>query len=323
MVEVDEAIFLATFVRQYYSESLSTWRRLHSDYGNHIYQLNLEDGQRWVLRVFSADDQSVFSLARMLAFLAEQSYQAEQIVHTIHNDAIVSYEDKLLLVTRFIEGVPVDYSDSALHLLGETLGKLHALRVEDMSILPKAEMLPAPELAYAWSELSKVADNVPIVLQQHYNVLAQAIHTLNRCKNAPLVIIHNDCHPANAIRTSSNEVVLIDWLGAGLGPAVIDVGFLLASCEIPFHELLPIDPDKKRLPTIIDGYCQYHTLTPLELNVLPDSIRFRALVYGAVSFALAISRHQAKPYDSERWWLRYTHADEIADRARACFERYI
>ncbi len=319
---MNEDIFLAIVVKQFYSGNLVKWQILHSDNGNQIYQLNLTNGQSWVLRVFSTDDQSVFSLARILSWLEQWNYLAEQIVHSVHNDAIVSYEDKLLLTTRFVEGVPVDYSTPALHLLGKTLGKLHALRIKGMSVLPKAEMLPTPELAYAESELSKVAGHVPTALQQHYSILAEAISMLDRCENAPLVLIHNDCHPGNAIYTSSKEVVLIDWQGAGLGPAVIDVGFLLASCEIPFEGVASLDFKQERMPAIIDGYCHYHNLTSTELDLLPDAIRFRALVCGAVSFADAISKHEAKPYDSEWWWMRYTHADEIATRARVHFERH-
>ena len=166
-------------------------------------------------------------------------------------------------------------------------------------MLSKAEMLPTTELAYAWLELIKVAGSVPKTLQQQYDILANAIHTLNRCENAPLVVIHNDCHPGNAIRVSSNEILLIDWQGAGLGPAVIDVGFLLASCEIPFQGIASIDLTQERIPAIIEGYCQYHTLASTELDLLPDAIRFRALVYGAVSFANALSKHEAERYDSE------------------------
>ncbi len=281
------------------------------------------DGQSWVLRVFSTDDQSILTLAHVLSFLERQSYLAEQIVYSVYDNGVVSYEDKLLLVTHFVEGTPVDYSAPALHLLGKSLGKLHALSVEDMPMLPKAEMLPASELAYAWSELIKVAERIPKVLQPYYNILAEAIHTLNRCESSPLVLIHNDCHPGNAIRTSSQGVVLIDWYGAGLGPAVIDVGFLLVSCEIPYLGLSSFSPSEDRMTAIIDGYCKHHNLTSMELDLLPDAIRFRALVYGAVSFANAISKREAKPYDSEWWWMRYTRADEIAARARARFEKYL
>ena len=318
MIDMD---FLAIALKQFYSASLIGWQQLHSDNDNRIYRLNLADGQRWVLRIFAIDDQSALSLAVILSLLERQSYPAEQIVHAINNDAVVSYEDMLLLITRFVEGIAVDYTVPALYLLGKVLGKLHALRVVDMSMLPKAAMLPAPELAYAWSELAKVADSVPKALQPQYDILENAIHTLNHCENAPLVVIHNDCHPGNAIRTSSKEVLLIDWHGAGLGPAVIDVGFLLVSCEIPFRGMPPFTINEERITAVIDGYCQHHILTSMELDLLPDAIRFRSLVYGAVSFANAISRHEAKPYDSEWWRIRYIRADEIAARARTYFER--
>lgn len=299
-------------LKQFYSVSLTNWQPLHSDNGNRIYRLDLADGQHWVLRIFAANDQSVASLAYILSFLERQSYLAEQIVHAVNNDVVVRYENMLLLMTHFVEGIPIDYSVPALYLLGKTLGKLHALSIENTPMLPKAEMLPAPELVYAWTELIKVADSVAKALHQQYDTLANAVSMLNRCENAPLVIIHNDCHPGNAICTSSKEVLLIDWHGAGLGPAVIDVGFLLASCEIPFQGIAPFEVNQERIPAIIDGYCQYHILTPTELDLLPDAIRFRALVYSAVSFANAISKHEAEPYDSQWWWQCYTRADEIA-----------
>ncbi len=104
---------------------------------------------------------------------------------------------------------------------------------------------------------------------------------------------------------------------------MIDVGFLLVSCEIPFLGMPPFVADVERMSAIIDGYCHYHILTSMELDLLPDAIRFRSLVYGAVSFANAISKHSAEKYDTEWWWLRYQAADDIAARARQCFEKYL
>ncbi len=319
---MNEEIFLFTCLKQFYNAHLVTWQRLHSDYGNRIYRLDITSNQRWVLRLFATNDESALHLANVLLFLEQQAYPAEQLVYAVNGDALVRYEDTLLVMTHFVEGVPVDYFPSTLHLLGKTLGTLHSLSVVDVE-LPKAEMLPAPELAYALSELSKVAEEVPEPLQKHYDMLVDAIHRVNHCENVPVTIIHNDCHPANAIRTSLEQVKLIDWHGVGLGPAVIDVGFLLVSCEIPFLSTSSFVTDARRIPAIIDGYCQHHVLTSMELDLLPDAIRFRSLVYGAVSFANAIGKRSAEKYDNEWWWLRYLAADDIADRARKCFERYL
>jgi len=320
---MDEETFLVTSLKRFYNAHLVTWQRLHSDNGNRIYRLDLANNQNWVLRLFSSEDESALHLVAVLLFLGQQGYPAEQLVRAVNSDVLVRYEDTLLLMTHFVEGSPVDYSPSTLHLLGKALGKLHSLSIEGTSELPKAEMVPPPELAYALSELAKVADSVPEALQKHYEILIKAINSVNRCEDAPMTIIHNDCHPGNAIRTSLEQVRLIDWHGAGLGPAVIDVGFLLVSCEIPFLSIPPLVVDTRRIPAIIDGYCQHYISTSLELDLLPDAIRFRSLVYGAVGFANAISKHCAEKYDTEWWWLRYQAANEVAARARLCFEKYV
>ncbi len=60
-------------------------------------------------------------------------------------------------------------------------------------------------------------------------------------------------------------------------------------------------------------------LTPEELEYLPDAIRFRAIVYGACTFAASIAR-DGKEDEDLWWWRRYNAADEITERARKQFE---
>lgn len=59
-------------------------------------------------------------------------------------------------------------------------------------------------------------------------MLIAAVESVDSCEVLPTVIIHNDYHPANIIQTTGGQLVPVDWEGAGLGPAVIDVGFLSA-----------------------------------------------------------------------------------------------
>jgi len=116
---------------------------------------------------------------------------------------------------------------------------------------------------------------------------------------------------------------ILDWEGAGWGPGVIDVGFLLVSCNTAAPWMAQqFTPDMRRIPAIVDGYCQYHLLTPTELDRLPDAIRFRTIVYGACSFASDILKYGGEE-ESPWWWARYTAAEEIADRARKRFELYL
>jgi len=55
---------------------------------------------------------------------------------------------------------------------------------------------------------------------------------------------------------------------------------------------------------------------------LPDAIRFRAIVFGACSFASAI-KERGSDDDSDWWWKRYNAADDIAGRASQRFGRYL
>ncbi len=49
---MNEDISLITSLKQFYNAHIVAWQRLHSDNGNRIYQFDIANNQRWVLRVF-------------------------------------------------------------------------------------------------------------------------------------------------------------------------------------------------------------------------------------------------------------------------------
>jgi Ser/Thr protein kinase RdoA (MazF antagonist) len=297
--------------------------------GKYVYRITPATGVSWILRIYQiVNDQSTvfspFALVHVLTFVEEQQYLAVRIVRSIDGEAVVAHDGWYYLMTTFIEGVPFDWSLTAFYNLGAALGKLHALCLDAAYSLPRAGMLPGRELAYSQKQLERVEPLVPANLQSRYEELLQAVTQLDRLEDLPLVCIHNDCHPANSICTADGQIQLIDWEGAGVGPAVIDVGFLLASSDdaLPWTPLAPLDiyrPHEERIAAIVEGYCCYRTLIPIELERLPDALRFRSLVYGACHFASAIAGHQQE--DPQWWWLRYTAAEEIATLAKAYFLR--
>ena len=181
-------------------------------------------------------------------------------------------------------------------------------------------MLPDGELAAALSWLDDVRGRVPGALRGRFDALEAACHELNRFADAPQVLLHNDCHPWNSVVTPDGSVVLIDWEGAGLGPAVIDLGFAALSVATGgiVDRLIPADP--ARLDALLAGYRQQHTLTAGELDHLADAIRFRTLVGACANLARAL--RQGRPEAVEPWWWqRYVLAETIADRVRAALHR--
>src|SRR5262249_53760634 len=170
-------------------------------------------------------------------FLEQRGYHAERIVRATHGSELLTTVDGWqVLVTTFIGGTATDFSAPRLRRLGSALGRLHALepRAPEGTVrpLPRAGMLPGNELRWAADRLATVESRVPGTLRPRYDALASAIREAHRCEDLPVVIIHNDCHPANSVVTPDGAVVLWDWEGAGLGPAVIDGGFLVSSCGL-------------------------------------------------------------------------------------------
>jgi Ser/Thr protein kinase RdoA (MazF antagonist) len=285
-------------------------------------------GPQYILRAYTVsntqDEQYVQTLATLLTMLQGHNYPAERIMRTLIGDSLLEQQGWRYLLTTYIQGQIPPYEPQELRILGARLGQLHALGIQlhqAHAPLAPAGMQPAPELAYALAELHSVAHDVPKALSTRYETLVTAIQQIEPFDDLPHTLIHNDCHPGNSVYTPTGEMVFIDWEGAGWGPGVIDVGFLLSSCDTESPWTPPLRPDPQRVQAIIDGYCQYHMLTEVELDCLEDAMRFRALVYGACGFAAAIRAQEPEDPD-DWWWRRYTAADEIADRARQCFAYY-
>ncbi len=313
---------LIDLVIRYYGTQARSLHPLNSESGKRMYRIERAWEQSWVLRAYPPESEdNIQALVTMLAFLEEREYPAERLVRAEDGSFVVAHDGWRLLVTTFVEGSTVDYAMPTLRLLGATLGRLHALQpiATTPAVLPLAEMRPVNEISWALWQITGVKAQVPKHLYARYDTLIAALHGIRPCEELPRVVIHNDCHSGNAVRTAAEQVVLIDWEGAGLGPAVLDVGFLLSSCDTESPWRPSLAPDPARVAAIVDGYCQYHTLTPDELEYLPDAIRFRAIVYGACSFAASIAR-DGKEDEDLWWWRRYNAAEEIAERASKQFE---
>lgn len=138
--------------------------------------------------------------------------------------------------------------------------------------------------------------------------LATAWENLPDLEVAPQVLIHTDILFENSVRTPSGAVTLIDWDGAGIGPAIQDIGYSLVQQAVSLTgELLPLD----NALAFIRGYTAERQLSSPEWDQLPD-----ALIFGAIVYVLA-------PWHgciSEANWLqaRYilSRGEELSDNLR-------
>ncbi|EFH84316.1 phosphotransferase enzyme family protein [Ktedonobacter racemifer] len=319
---LDQAILLE-LVNQYYQVQVDTLQQLPSPTGKLIYQVGLTDGTSWILRLTPAHDQAMLNeLGQFLRFFEEVSYPAERVIPTTEGAMFTTVGDRALCMTTYLTGTPLDYSPTSFALLGTALGRLHALKPALTYTPPKAGMLPAGELAFARQQLTSIEHAVPHDALKQYQWLDTALTSITYGSDLPVTLIHNDCHPANALLSSPGQATLLDWEGAGMGSASIDVGFLLTNCDgkVPWDPITSASSQTEDtlIRSAIEGYCLHYRLTPAELDYLPDAIRFRSLVFGTGSFVQAIKRHERAAF-SQQWWRRYTSAEEVAGKARMYF----
>jgi Ser/Thr protein kinase RdoA (MazF antagonist) len=314
-------------ISEQYRVQVNSLQRLSSDSGKHIYRVKLANGASWILRMVKDPGKTTLvELAHLLIFFEQENYPAERIVLTVERAAIGTIGDRHICMTTFLVGSPLEYTPATLSLLGAMVGRLHALKLSSLYSPPQAGMLPSGELAFAQQRLAVIAPLVPRQYSEQYELLEKALSSIGYGTGLPTTLIHNDCHPANALVTAPGQVTLLDWEEAGMGPAILDIGFLLANCDekVPWSPLpaAAFHPDEDRLKAVIEGYCRYHQPTIGELDFLTDAVRFRSLVFGACSFAAAIAQHERAEF-SQWWWIRYCAAEEIAEKARMYFAQIL
>jgi len=321
---------LADMLARYYGARAAALHPLAGGGGAGLYRVERDGQPPWLLRAAppGTDPAAFAGDAAVLALLARHAYPAPRLVPTVDGVAVAAWESRPVLVTTFLAGEPLNCAPASLGRLGEMLGLLHALplpapadaRAGGAVAIPPARMLPRPELAAARAWLAEVRDAVPRPHRARYEALDAACRTLDPLEDLPPVLLHNDCHPGNGLRTPDGGVALIDWAGAGRGAAVIDVGFLLVSGEITAFGPNRLPPDPARLVAIVDGYCLHHRLTAQEVDRLPDAIRFRAVIACADALRRMVRAGHAD--DGAAWaWARYAAAGEIAARATERFAR--
>ncbi|HUY75415.1 MAG TPA: phosphotransferase [Ktedonobacterales bacterium] len=311
-----EQTALANMIEQFYGAEVFSCQVLSERESITTCRIAHAGGPDWVARFAREDNGSgerLSSMAPLLVWLEGQQYPAERIVRSVGGRSSILEDGVMLIVTESVTGTALDYSPPTLRELGATLGRLHTLPLPEQ--LPLAAMRPATEIPWVSAQLATVATLTPPALQSRYDFLTQALHTLDPLDDLPQVILHNDCHPANAVRLSDGRMTLIDWVGAGRGAAIIDLGFLLASTVSVAPWTEPIAPNPERALAVAEGYARLRRLTPDELARLPDAIRFRSLVYGAAQLTDLIADGQTEE-PLQGWWARYRMANEIARNVR-------
>ncbi|HEY8787662.1 MAG TPA: phosphotransferase [Actinopolymorphaceae bacterium] len=302
--------------------------------GQPVFAVERTSGDPWVVRVGHRLDR----YAAALDVLRRVGYRAARVVPDSTGALVGRFDEthddgsRSVLVVTHVPGRPTPFEPSTLAGVGKALGLLHSAGspaikaaqdpLPGLPILERAGMLPANELAFGLRCLAAVEDQLPPPHREKWAELVAACEGgLEFGRGLTTVFLHGDAHPWNSVIDDAGEVSLIDWDSSGPGPAVIDLGFLVLSCDAgPLIDPV-VPPDPRRLSAVVAAYREHMQLSDADLAALDDAVAFRVLVAAAVGFSSMI-RQGRDPTDDvgvvaslQRWAM----APSIARRMRQEF----
>jgi Ser/Thr protein kinase RdoA (MazF antagonist) len=259
---------LAGHIEQRYGVAVASSVRL--DEGT--VKLELADRRRWVARIFAAERPlaTTEAEAALLRRLEQAGFPAERCAD---ERPVSSFNGRPVLVTEFIDGARA----GSFAWLGALLSHLH---MRPGAGLPAggawhhvAVGTPADEITAVSELLDEAVSNVCARELALLDRLRGAAERADDCHDLPQCIVHPDFVPANAIRGQHGPVI-VDWAGAGRGPRLWSLGFLLWAAASP-----------ERLEAVISRYTRRVHLEPEALDRLDGAIWGRPVMLGCWSFA--------------------------------------
>jgi Ser/Thr protein kinase RdoA (MazF antagonist) len=277
-----------------------------------VFRVVRDDGPSWVARVFPAARSlaGVQGDAEILRALERAGFPAERCAHA---DPVSTFAGQGVLVTEFVEPATPLRPGRPAAILGLLLGRLHTHPATGMREGGAWHHLsfvggPGEEVTAAGELLDEVRPGVGIRELVLLDRLRDEVQATDDCRDLPHAFVHPDFVPANAIPTADERLVIVDWAGAGRGPRLWSLGFLLWAAGARNLRLVDV---------IVSRYRRHITLQAEELARLGGAIRARPLMLEC--WAVGAGRRQlvdAVQRVSEATDL----AGRIAARAREAFE---
>lgn len=277
-----------------------------------VFRVGRRDGPDWIARVFPAARpiEAARGDAEILEYLEDADFPAERLAHP---EPVTSYCGQAVLVTEHA-GRAMGAGRVSFEPLGHLLGRQHAMAMPASGAGARPgggwhhlvlQGAPRDELAAARSLLDDARGRVRPSELTLYEALRDELARADGCDGLTEALIHPDFVPANVIASPGGELVLVDWTGAGRGPRLWSLAFLLwvAGAKNP-----------RRVDAVATAYRRHVELEPAELERLADAIASRPLVFAA--WAFSTGRQQLREVAGRLPKIR-ADAEAIARRASA------
>ena len=258
----------------------------------YVFRIDRKDGDPWVARAFppARPRAGVEGDAAILRFLERQGYPAERLAV---DDPVSDFDGSGVLVTRFVDGVPLPDGTEKFAMMGELLGRLHALAPDDSTGRPggasgedpSREGTPRQDLLAALAFLDAVDTRVTAAERQRFERLRNRVRSADDGHGLPEGLLHgNLLHAPDHAILSEQGPVAINWKASGRGPRLADLAYLLWGTG----SWNPRRPHQPRIDAAVDAYRRYVEPTDDELDRLEAVMYIRTLYLVCFGYRRAV-----------------------------------
>ncbi|MEM8924433.1 MAG: hypothetical protein AAGD35_13100 [Actinomycetota bacterium] len=290
--------------------------RRHND---HVFRIDRDDGPPWIARAYpsSRPRHRVDGDAAILRVLERNGYPAER---PAVDDAVSVLDGGPILVTGCIDGGPLPDGGEKMAMMGDLLGRLHALPVDAASDRrggaagdePGREGGPDQDLMAAWSLLDTVDAVIGHEARDRFERLRSQVRSADAGEGLPEALVHGNLlhDPDHALLTAAGPVA-INWRTAGRGPRLADLAYLLWGAEWG---------DGNGVAVAVGAYRRHIEPTDDELDRLEAVMYLRPLYLACVDLRRTVEGGR-QPTGDEWWWglIDPDHIAANAEAARAAF----
>jgi Ser/Thr protein kinase RdoA (MazF antagonist) len=259
----------------------------------YVFRIDRRDGGPWIARAFppARPRAGVAGDAAILRFLERQDYPAERLAA---DEAVSDFEGSAVLVTQFAGGGQLPDSAAKFAIMGDLLGRLHALPFDESAARPGGasgedparEGAPQQDLLAALSFLDAVDTKVAASERERFEQLRDQVRTADYGDGLPEGLLHgNLLHaPDHALLTERGPVA-INWKASGRGPRLADFAYLIWGTGA----WRPRRPDQERIDAAVSAYRRHVEPTDEELARLEGVMYIRPLYLACFGYRRAVA----------------------------------
>ncbi|HMK96426.1 MAG TPA: phosphotransferase [Acidimicrobiales bacterium] len=262
----------------------------------YVFRIDRDNGSPWVARAFppARPRAGAEGDAAVLRFLEQQGYPAERLAV---DDAVSELDGSAVLVTCFVGGAQLPDGAAKFAMMGELLGRLHALPYSASASRPggasgedpSREGTPRQDLLAALSFLDAVDTKVAAAEREGFERLRDKVRSADDGHGLPEGLLHgNLLHaPDHAVLTEQGPVA-INWKASGRGPRLADLAYLIWGTG----SWGPRRPDQERIDAAVNAYRRHVEPTDDELDRLEPVMYVRTLYLACFRYRRAVTNGQ-------------------------------